>query len=57
VMIMSIIISAWYTGYERTLVTCVPNSHLKRVTVQYAALVQFILLKMSTIVLETCREM
>ena len=55
-MIMSIIISAWYTGYERTLVTCVLKSHLKRVTIPDAALIQFVLLKMSIIVLETCRR-
>ena len=38
-------------------VTCVLNSHLKRVTIPDAALIQFVLLKMSIIVLETCRGM
>ena len=40
---------------ERPLVTCVLNSHLKTVTIPDAVLTQFVLLKMSTIVLETCR--
>ena len=40
---------------ERILVTCVLNSHLKRVTIPDAVLIQFDLLKMSIIVLETCR--
>jgi len=31
------------------------NSHLKTVTVPDAALIQFVLLKMSIMVLETCR--
>ena len=45
-----------YTGYERNpLVTCVPNSHPKRVTIPDVVLIQFDLLKMSIIVLETCR--
>jgi len=37
-------------------VYCVLNSYLKRVTIPDAALIQFDLLKMSIIVLETCRE-
>jgi len=35
-------------------VTCVMNSHLKRVTIPDAVLTQFVLLKMGIIVLETC---
>jgi len=37
-----------------TLVTCVLNSQLKRVTILDTALIQFVLLKMSIKVLETC---
>ena len=37
------------------LVTCVLNSHLKRATIPNAVLIQFVLLKMNTIVFETCR--
>jgi len=37
--------------------TCVLNSHLKRVTIPDAVLIQFGLLRMSIIVLETCRRM
>ena len=44
-----------YTGYERTPVTCVLNSHLKTVTIADAVLIQFVFLKMSIIGLETCR--
>ena len=40
---------------ESPLVVCVLNGHLKRVTVQNAVLIQFVLLKMGIIVLETCR--
>ena len=40
--------------HESPLVTCVPNIHLKSVTIPDAVLIQFDLLKMSTIVLETC---
>ena len=36
-------------------VTCVLNSHLKRVTIPDAVLIQFVLLEMSTIVFETFR--
>jgi len=36
-------------------VTCVLNSHPKTVTIPDAVLIQFVLLKMSIIVLETCR--
>jgi len=39
----------------RPLVTCVLNSHVKRVTIPDAILIQFVLLKMRIIVLETCR--
>ena len=37
--------------------TCVLNSHLKRVTRTDAVIIQYDLLRMSTIMLETCREM
>jgi len=36
----SVIVTFQYTGYERTLVTCVLNSHLKRVTIPDAVLIQ-----------------
>ena len=36
---------------------CVLNSHLKRVTIPDAVLIQFGLLRMGIIVLETCRGM
>jgi len=41
------------TGYERTLAICGLNSHLKRVMIPDAVLIQFDILKMSIIVLET----
>ena len=41
---------------SRTIVTSVLNSHLKRVTMPDAVLIQFDLLKIGIIVLETCRE-
>jgi len=37
------------------LLTCVLNSYLKRVTIPDAVLIQFDLLRISIIVLETCR--
>ena len=37
-------------------VTCVLNSHLKTVTIPDTVLIQFVLLKMSIILLETCRR-
>jgi len=37
------------------LVACVLNSHLKTVTISDTVLIQFVLLKMNTIMLETCR--
>ena len=40
---------------ERTLVACVLNGHLKRVTVSDAVLIQFVFLKISIIMFETCR--
>ena len=50
----SIWVTVQFTGYEATpLVICVLNSHLKRVTTPDVTLIQFVLLKMSTIVLET----
>jgi len=39
------------------LVACVLYSDLRRVTIPDAVLMQFVLLKMSIIVLETCRGM
>ena len=39
------------------LLTCALNSHLKRMTILDAALIQFALLRMSIIVLETRRGM
>jgi len=42
---------------SRPLVTCVLNSYSQSVTIPDAALIQFDLLKMSTIVLETCTGM
>ena len=44
-----------HTTHCSPLVTCVLNSHLKRVTIPNAVLIQFDLLKMNIIVLETCR--
>ena len=35
--------------------TCVLYSHLKRLTIPDAVLIQFVLLKMTIIVLETCK--
>ena len=42
---------------ESPLVSCILNSHLRRLTIPDAVLIQFDLLKMSIIVLETCRGM
>ena len=44
-------------GLCSPLLTCVLNSHLKRLTIPDAVLIQFDLLRMSITVLETCREM
>jgi len=41
---------------QYTLVTCVLNSHLETVTIPDAILIQFVFLKISIILLETCRE-
>jgi len=35
--------------------TCAPDGHLLRVTIPDAVLIQFDLLRMSTLLLETCR--
>jgi len=49
-------VTVQYTDYERSpLVTCVVNSYPERVTIPEAVVIDFDLLKMSTIVLETCR--
>ena len=40
---------------ERTLEACVLNGHLKKVTVSDAVLIQFVFLKISIIMFETCR--
>ena len=42
---------------DSPLVTCVLNSHLKTVTIPDAVPIRFALLKISIIVLETCRGM
>jgi len=39
------------------LLTCILNSHLKKVTIPDAVLIQFVLLRMSIIVLKTCTGM
>ena len=57
-MISSLSLGDFSTQVTRGLsphVACVLNGHLKRVTIPYAVLIQFVLLKMSIIVLETCR--
>jgi len=42
--------------YDSPLITCALNSHPKTVTIPYAVVIKLVLLKMSTILLETCRE-
>jgi len=43
------------TGWERTFSTCAPDGHFLTVTLPDAVLIQFDLLSMSKILLETCR--
>jgi len=50
-------VTVQYTGYAIPVITCDLNNHLKIVTIPDTALIQFVLLKMSIIVLETCRRM
>jgi len=52
-------VTAWYAGQEGTvsLLTGIPSSHLHRLIVPDDVLIQFDLLMMSTVMLETCREM
>jgi len=45
------------SGIVTPFLTCVLNSHLKRVTIPDAVLIKFDLLRMSIIVIETCRGM
>jgi len=49
-------VTAWYAGQEGTL-TGIPSSHLHRLIIPDDVLIQFNLLMMSTMMLETCREM
>jgi len=42
---------------EGSLLTGIPNSHLHRLIIPDDVLIQFDLLMMSTVMLETCREM
>ena len=44
---------AWYAGQEAG----IPSSHLHRLIIQDDVLIQFDLLMMSTVMLETCRKM
>ena len=46
----------WLLEDESPLVTCVLNSHLKKVTIPDAVLIQFDLLNMSLIVIKTYTE-
>jgi len=50
-------VTAWYAGQEGTLLTGIPNSHLHRIIIPVDVVIQFDLLMMSTVMLETCREM
>ena len=47
----------WLSGMEvkKSLLTCIPDGHLQRLTIPDAVLVQSDLLMMSTTLLETCR--
>ena len=47
----------WLSGVhvEISLSTCVPDGHLRRVTIPDSVLIQFDLLMMGTTLLETCR--
>jgi len=57
VTVFGLLFSTQVTGYKSPLITCVLNSNPKRVMIPDAVLIQFVLLKMSIIVLETCRGM
>ena len=49
--------TAWYAGQDVTsLLTGLPSSHLHRLIIP-DVLIQFELLKISTVMLETCRDM
>jgi len=47
-------VTAWYAGQDPT---GTPSSHLHRLIIPDDVLIQFDLLTMSIVVLETCREM
>ena len=47
----------WFQSGTSLCLTCVLNSHLKRVTRPDAVIIQYDLLRMNTIVLETCSGM
>ena len=46
-------LSKWPSGMQG--LTCIPDGHLQKVSIPDAVLVQFDLLVMSTMLLETCR--
>jgi hypothetical protein len=50
-------VTAWYAGQEGTaLLTAIPSSHLHRLIIPDDVLIQFDLLMMSTVMIETCSE-
>jgi len=52
-------VTAWYAGQEGncSFLTAIPSGHLHRLIIPGDVLIQFDLLMMSTVMLETCREM
>jgi len=51
-------VTVWYVGQEGTgsLLTGIPNSHLHRLIIPDDVLIQFDLLMMNAVTLETCRH-
>jgi len=52
-LVISKNLTAWYAGQEAG----IPSCHLHRLIIPDDVLIQFDLLMMSTVTLETCREM
>jgi len=52
-LVWLVCVTVWYAG----LLTGIPSSHLHKLIIPCDVLIQFDLLMMSTVMLETCREM
>jgi len=50
-------VTAWYADQEGKLLTGIQSSHLHRLIIPDDVLIQFDLLMMNAVTLETCRDM